>query len=132
MWVGVNYDSEYEFTTLFNATSAGIAITTGRTQIRTMTVYYNDANFFQTSVDPYGKNSPSEEDIHPQFEATSVFKTLGDAGLYLGTPLFTEGSYQFTVGGNNRDVTIKLKNNFPYQAKFTSAEWEALYFNRSR
>ena len=129
---GVNYDAEYEFSELFNADGNGVAITTGRLQLRTMTVYYKDANFFGTSVDPYGKNSPGEEDVHPQFLWSFSGKTLGDGGLYLNTPQFVEGAYRFTIGGNSRDVSIKLVNNFPYQAKFQSAEWEALYFNRSR
>lgn len=132
MFAGVNYDCEYEFTQLFNATSQGIAITTGRTQVRTMTVYYSDANFFQTEVDPYGKNTPTLEDVHPQYLWSFSGKTLGDGALQLGEPLFIEGAYQFSIGGNSRDISIKLKNNFPYQSKFHSAEWEALYFNRSR
>lgn len=132
MFAGVNYDSEYEFTQLFNADRNGVAITTGRTQIRTMTVYYSDANFFQTEVDPYGKNSPSLEDVHPQYIWAFSGKTLGDGALQLGEPQFLEGSYQFSIGGQSSDVSIKLKNDFPYNSKFHSAEWEALYFNRSR
>ena len=129
---GVNYDSELEFSQLFNAGQDGVAITTGRTQIRTMTVYYEDATYFQTEVDPYGKNDPGEENIHPQYAWTSTGKTLGDGGLFLNQPLFADGAYQFSIGGDSRDVNIKLKNDYPYQAKFQSAEWEALYFNRSR
>ena len=129
---GKNYESEYEFSEFFNATQNGVAITTGRTQIRTVTVYYEDANFFGTEVDPYGKNSPGQEDVHPSYLWAFSGKTLGDGGLYLNTPQFVEGAYRFSIAGNSRDVSIKLVNNFPYQARFQSAEWEALYFNRSR
>ncbi len=130
--VGINYDSEYEFSQLFNADTNGVAITTGRTQIRTMSVYYTDTNFFGTEVDPYGKNSPTLEDVHPEYLWSFAGKTLGDGGLTLLAPSFNEGRYTFSVGGDSRDVSIKLVNNYPYQATFTSAEWEALYFNRAR
>jgi hypothetical protein len=129
---GVNYESEYQFSQLFNSDQNGIAKTTGRTQVRTMTVYYEDANFFQTEVDPYGKNSPGQEDVHPQFMWSFSGKTLGDGGLYLNTPQFLEGEYQFSIGGDSRQISIKLRNDYPYQARFQSAEWEALYWNRAR
>ena len=132
LFFGQNYDSEYEFSEFFESTQNGVAVTTGRLQVRTVTVYYEDANFFGTEVDPYGKNSPGEEDVHPQFIWSFSGKTLGDGGLFLNQPQFVEGAYRFSVAANSREVSIKLVNNYPYQARFQSAEWEALYFNRSR
>jgi hypothetical protein len=127
---GLNYVFEYEFSEQF-AMNGEQAITTGRLQLRTFIIYFTDTAFFKTSVAPYGTD-PLVEDVVPASLSEFSGKTLGEASLVLDSPNFHTGQYAFQVYGNSRTAIVKLVNDVPFQSKFQSAEWEALYHNRAR
>ncbi|KKL27830.1 hypothetical protein LCGC14_2381230, partial [marine sediment metagenome] len=51
---GLNYVLRYEFSQQFNRRSDGVAITTGRYQLRTFTIVYENMAFFSTEAIPMG------------------------------------------------------------------------------
>lgn len=131
--VGLKYDASYTFSEQFMPDPKGSAITTGRLQLRTMTLYYQDAGFFQVQVYPYGEAfAGSLESVVPASLDAFTGRTLGDSSLVLGEANFHTGAYTAYIDGNSRDVVIKLINPSHLQAKFSSCEWEGLWFNRSR
>ena len=130
--VGWKYTMSYTFSEQFLRNS-DVAITTGRLQLRTFTVYYTDTAYFKTQVDPYGTGSLVQtEEIVPSALSEFTGKTLGSASLVTGEPVFHTGQYAFQIYGNSRDADVTLVNDTHVQASFQSAEWEGLYFNRAR
>jgi len=127
---GQNYTMTFTFSEQFMK-SGEKAVTTGRLQLRTMTLYYTDSGFFQTSVDPYGIDDAVTEDVVPSALASYTGKTIGAASLITGEPNFDTGQYTFSINGNSRDAVISLLNDTHVQSAFQGAEWEALYHNRA-
>ncbi len=129
---GLNYTFRYEFSEQFNRRRDGMAITTGRYQLRTFTIVYEDMAFFNTEVDPYGNDDAMTEDIVT--EGLSVFtgKTLGSDSLLTGTPSFESGTYDFQIYGNSQVAKVALTNDSPFGGNFVSATVEGFYTNRGR
>lgn len=131
--VGLSYEASYQFSEQFIMDGRDNAITTGRLQLRTMTLYYQDAGFFQVQVYPYGLTySGNLESVVPSALDAFTGRTLGEASLITGEANFHTGAYTFYIDGNSKDVVIKLINPSHLQSKFSSCEWEGLWFNRSR
>lgn len=131
--VGVNYDSEYELSEQFVYNRNGDADTTGRLNLRTLTVNYKNSGYFEIEVFPYGAAFASDvEEVIPAALDAFTGRTLGEGQLILGEAAFHTGVYQTYIDGNSRDVVIKLKNPSHLQAKFTSAEWEGKFTKRTR
>lgn len=127
---GLNYEMSYQFSEQFFPRRDGV-VTTGRYQLRTFTIYFEDTAFFKTYVAPYGTTEDEESVVTT---GLSVFtgKTLGSDALTTGAPVFETGTYSFQIYGNSRVATVRLVNDQPYQANFVSAEVEGFYSNRSR
>jgi hypothetical protein len=131
--VGVNYEGYYQLSEQFVYTSSDEADTTGRLNLRTLTVNYKDSGFFQVEVYPYGTDFTADvEDVVPAALDAFTGRTLGEAQLVLGEAEFDTGVYQTYIDGNSRDVVIALKNPSHLQSKFTSAEWEGKFTKRTR
>lgn len=132
-YVGMAYYQGYEFSEQFMMNNQGQAITTGRLQLRTMTLYYQDAGFFEVRVLPYGEGFTEQvEPVVPDELDTFTGRTVGAAALEIGNISFGSGAYTFHINGNSRDVLVRITNNSHLQAKFSSAEWEGVYHNRAR
>lgn len=131
--VGINYEMTVRLSEQFIKDRNRQSVTTGRLQMRAYTLYYQDAAFFQTRVYPYGPDygSTTEDVVPPGLDAFTG-RTLGSEQLTLGEADFDTGAFTFYVNGNSRDVVVELLNPSHLQAKFSSAEWEAMYFNRTR
>lgn len=131
--VGVNYEMLYEFSEQFVTDSRGNADTTGRLQLRTFTITYQDAGFFQIKVWPYGDAFTADvEDVVPAALDAFTGRTLGEASLIIGEAAFHTGSYQTFIDGNSKDVKIQLLNPSHLQSKFHSVEWEGMFTKRTR
>lgn len=131
--VGLQYDSMYEFSEQFLPDRNDNAITTGRLQLRTFTLYYQDAAYFSVEVYPYGESFASYlEPVVPASLDQFTGRTLGTDAIELGEANFDTGAYTFHIDGNSRDAVVRIRNDSHLQAKFSSCEWEALWFNRSR
>jgi hypothetical protein len=129
--VGEGYEFALEFSKQFIRDSAGVAKTTGRTQVRSFTVNYTGSAYFKVSVAPYGTDETVEE-IIPSKLAEMTGRTLGSDTLKLNQPGYHTGSYRFLVMGQNIHTRIRLVNDTHVGSTFVSAEWEALYYNRAR
>lgn len=129
--VGEGYVFSFEFSTLYVRTQRAEAITTGRTQLITMTVNFQRTAYFKTEVSPHGFNSTVEE-ILPAKLAEFSGKTLGSESLKLNVPAYHSGSYRFQIYGQNTSARIRISNDTHVSSTFVSAEWEAQYHNRSR
>ena len=131
--IGLSYDALWEFSEQFILDYQQNAVTTGRLQLRTMTLYYQDAGFFQTEVYPYGLAYAGQlESVVPAALSSFTGRTLGEASLITGEASFHTGSYTFYIDGHSQDVVIRILNPSHLQSKFSSCEWEGMYFNRSR
>lgn len=130
---GSKYDHMLQFSEQFVSDKNGVAINTGRCQLRSMTVYYVDAGYFRTEVDPYGDNSQTETvEITPSKLAEFTGKTLGSASLVIGQPAFHTGAYQFQLYAPSTSAKVRIVNGSHVGATFQKAEVEMFYFNRSR
>ena len=129
---GLNYTFRYVFSQQFNRRRDGMAITTGRYQLRTFTIVFEDMAYFATEVDPYGNDDETTEAIVTSGLATFTGKTLGTDSLLLDSPSFEDGTYDFQIYGNSKVAVIALTNNQPYGGSFVSATVEGFYTNRGR
>jgi len=131
--IGVNYESEYELSEQFVYDGNGNADTTGKLNIRTLTVNYKDAGYFEVAVYPYGRDFAADvEEVVPSALDAFTGRTLGEASLITGEAAFDTGVYQTYIDGNSRDVVVTLQNPSHLQTKFTSAEWEGKFIKRTR
>lgn len=127
---GDSYTFRYRFSALHPKRQDGTAITTGRFQLRTMTVNYQGTAYFRTEVAPYGDEAMVQE-VLPAKVAAFTGKVLGSADLILNRPLFHSGRYAFQLYGRGDVTTIELVNDTHVSSTFVSAEWEAFYWNRA-
>jgi len=131
--VGLNYESGYTLSEQFVYNSDNMADTTGRLNLRTLTVNFKDSGFFEVAVYPYGLDFAADvEEVVPAALDAFTGRTLGEASLITGEASFGTGTYTTFIDGNSRDVVIKLQNPSHLQAKFTSAEWEGKFTKRTR
>lgn len=103
--------------------------TSGRLQLRTMRVTYQDTPYFQAIVQPYGPDA--------NIDAASKTKSYQITGqrvgeMVLGQIAYGSGSQSFTVGADSRKAIIALFNDTPFASNFVSAEWEGTYYSRDR
>ncbi|KKL81988.1 hypothetical protein LCGC14_1989270, partial [marine sediment metagenome] len=129
---GLNYTFEYEFSQQFNKRRDGMSITTGRYQLRTFTIVFENMAFFNTEVDPYGDGNGLTEDIVTKGLAAFTGKTLGAGSLLIDSPTFEDGTYDFQIYGNSKVAVVKLTNDEPFGGSFVSATVEGFYTNRGR
>ncbi|MEM7200261.1 MAG: hypothetical protein AAF628_08360 [Planctomycetota bacterium] len=120
---GLNYKARLDLSEQF-LRRRDTAITTGRLQLRTMTVYFTDTSFFRLVVDPYGTGSPR----HAEFTG----KIIGSPSFVTGRPVFESGDFTATLAAHSKDVRIAFENDTHVQFHLQSIEWEALYHNRAR
>lgn len=125
MWIGEAYRFLYRFSyPMLRETSDGggqVAITTGRLQVRNMSVTYSQTGFFEAHVSAYGE-TPSV------YTFTGV--VLGEATV--GAPYLGEGTFNFPIMSRNDKVVIDLVNDTHLPCVFLSAEWEGYSVTRSR
>lgn len=133
MFGGLVYTSTYTLSEQFHKGRDGSAVTTGRYQLRTITVVFEDMAFFKTTVDPYGTGSQSvTEEIVTAGLIDFTGKTLGTTSLTLGSPTFEDGTYDFQIYGNSKVAEISFTNDVPFGGKMVSATVEGFYTRRGR
>lgn len=130
VYAGYKYTHRNKFSQQFIKRN-DTAVTTGRLQLRTFTLYYTDTAFFKTVVSPYGQGAQPEA-IIPAKLAEFTGKTLGQDDLIIGAPVLDSGSYSFQIYGDSKQATVELLNDTHVPANFSSAEWEGFYHNRAR
>lgn len=130
---GLNYTFTYTLSQQFHRQRDNTAITTGRYQLRTVTIVFEDMAFFKTVVDPYGTGTESvTEEVVTAGLNTFTGKTLGTTSLTLGSPTFENGTYDFQIYGNSQVASIQIINDVPFGGKLVSATVEGFYTRRGR
>ena len=127
-WVGVPYTMEYEFSTPYLRQNEN-TVTTGRMQIRNMSIEYDKAGYFEvevydreTGIFRYYEKEITLGYTHSRFPLSSG----------LGTPNLTNGSFKFPVLIRNTNCRVTLRNSSVVPARFLSAEIEVSYDSRAR
>lgn len=132
--VGLQYGASYTLSEQFVYDGNQQADTTGRLNLRTLTVNFKDSGFFEIVTFPYGIGYAiaEVEEVIPAALDAFTGRTLGESSLTTGEASFSTGTYQTYIDGNSRDVAVVLQNNSHLQSKFTSAEWEGKFTKRTR
>lgn len=132
MVIGTPFESSFEFSPIFKRDEkTRQAVIGGTLRLRTMRIYYADTAYFQTEVIPYAR-SASTTTIIPSLLSNYTGKTIGDAALLLGTPVFSEGDYRFPVFSDGNTARIRLLSSSPFSFWFQKADWEGFYTSRTR
>jgi hypothetical protein len=130
---GLAYDADLTLSEQFVYDRNELADTTGRLNLRTLTVNFKDSGYFEVTVYPYGTDfSGVTEEVLPAALDLFTGRTLGEASLITGEAAFHTGVYQTYIDANSRDCVIKIGNSSHLQSKFTSAEWEGKFTKRTR
>lgn len=129
--IGLRYSFHVELSQQFPVDYQGRPLTSGRLQMRTLSVRYTNSGRFDVEVYPYG-HAPRDdlEADFPKRVATFVGRKLGTASAILGAPAYTTGSFRVALAGDSRKVVIRLTNDSHMASTFSSAEWEGLYHSR--
>jgi hypothetical protein len=123
---GSTYLSEYKFSTPYVREDGGsgtISVTSGRYQIRQVSVDYQNSGFFQAVVTQEGRNNVTYE-----FNGTII----NSASAIIGQPNITSGTYNIPIQSRNTNYTCTLKSDSHLPVHFVSAELEGFYHRRSQ
>lgn len=115
VYIGVRYKGRYRFSEQYIKDANKLPIASAVLKMRRMMVTYAGTGYFRVEVTPPGRETN-----------TYLFtgKTLGVAGVRLGYPALSSGSFRFPVMSSTKGVIIELINDSPFPSAFQSAEWE--------
>lgn len=122
--VGVPYTFSYQFSAQHVRENNGQqAVQSGRLQLRTMRVNYEDTGYFKVQVTPNGRATN-------EYEFTGVIlnqlnSTIEDVNL-------SDGTFRFPVQSKNDRVNITITSDNYLPCAFQNAEWEGFYTIRSQ
>lgn len=130
--LGLRYDCSIELSQQFPVDYQGRPLTSGRLQMRGLSLRYTDSGYFKVEVLPYGNPPrPGVEGTHPKRVATFTGKVLGTEATVLGMPSYSSGSFPVALAGDSRKVVIRITNDSYMGSTFSSAEWDGLYNSRA-
>jgi hypothetical protein len=123
--IGIPYESKYRMSPQYVRESSGrglVAITSGRYQIRNISLNYETSGYFQVEVTPNGR------DTSYSFMNGYV---IGTATSKVGVPAISSGTIKVPVSCRNTDFTLDIKSSSHLPMYIASAEVEGYYHNRS-
>lgn len=122
--VGIPYTMTYGFSPQYIRERDGSqSIQSGRLQMRTMRVNFENTGFFKIEVTPDHRQTYT-------YEYTGV--TLNQAGSIIGQVILNDGTFRFPLQSKNDRVKIEIKSDSFLPCAFQSAEWEGFYNIRSK
>ncbi|MBU4566997.1 MAG: hypothetical protein KKE29_19950 [Proteobacteria bacterium] len=127
VFIGLNYEARFEFSefTLKETSSSGAknVVASGRLQLRTITMVYNETGYFEVEVTPLYRDT-----------STFVFsgRIIGDGSNVLDQIALHSGTRKFALMSKSDQVRVALTNRTFLPCKFVSAEVEAFFHTRSR
>ena len=122
---GSTYLSEYKFSTPYLRETSGngtVALTSGRYQIRQVSIDYQNSGFFKATVTQEGRNN-----VDYEFNGT----VINSSSAVIGQPNITSGTYNIPIQSRNTHYTCTLKSDSHLPVHFVSAELEGFYHRRS-
>lgn len=120
---GVEYDSFVELSKLYPRESDGAAIITGRTQVRYMTLLYENSGYFEASVTPLARDARTHK---------FTGRVLGDVNNQPSLTPITSGAFRFRVGTRADTVRIRFSNASYLPFTITSAAWTGFFNELTR
>ena len=121
--LGVEYTMNYQFSTQYVRENSGQqSIQSGRLQLRTMRINFEDTGFFKVEVTPEGRTTNT-------YEYTGVVLNKPDSTI--GDVPLDDGTFRFPIQSKNDRVTINIKSDSYLPCAFQNAEWEGFYTLRS-
>lgn len=122
--IGVSYPMTYGFSPQYIREKDGSqSIQSGRLQMRTMRVSFENTGFFKVEVTPVHRSTYT-------YEYTGV--TLNQAGSTIGTVILNDGTFRFPLQSKNDQLKVEIKSDSFLPCAFQSAEWEGFYNIRSK
>lgn len=124
--VGVPYTFEYHFSTQFlrdGQQGSQVAIQDGRLELRYFSLLFMNSAHFTVEVTPTNK---------PTNVYTFTGRVLGSNTNTLDTTGFDTGEFRFPVFSKNDQVNVIIKNDSPFTSAFSSTEWEAFYYPKTK
>lgn len=122
--VGIPYNMTYEFSTQHVREKNGTqSVQSGRLQLRTMRINYEDTGFFKIEVTPEARQTY-------EYEFTGV--VLNQANSTIEDVILSDGTFRFPVQSKNDKVSIKVTSDSYLPVAVQNAEWEGHYTIRSQ
>lgn len=123
---GTKFTTKYQFSPVYvreNVASGGrLAITSGRLQVRTVSLDYENTGFFQVEVSPTDRDLKTYT-MNGHIINNSSF-TIGDASIVTGT-------FSVPVQAQNTAYTLTIKSDSYLPMHVVAAEIESFYHRRS-
>lgn len=123
---GVAFESLYEFSKPYireSGATGQVAITSGRFQVRTMRIDYQDSGFFTVTVLPNGRSTSTYE---------MSGNVINSASSVVGQPNIASGTFNIPIQSKNTEFVCKLISSSHLPCHFISAEIEGFYHRRNR
>ena len=122
VWGGLKYTFKYQFSEQVIKNN-NVAITTGRMQIRNFHIVFSDTSFFKVKIRPDNRNETIK---------TFTGRVLGSEQNKVGITPISTGSFKVPVLAESSKVTITIESDSHLPCAFQSAEYEAMYKDRTR
>ena len=127
VWIGSKYTMVYEFSEQVlkapSQTGGMATITTGRYQIRYGSIAYGNSAYFKVKI---------IIDAGSTYEYAFTGRTMGALNNAIGSVSLDSGSFRFPVYSRNSQVKISIENDSPLPSNLLSAEYEALFSDRTQ
>ena len=127
---GQVFTTSVRFSQQFPLDFQGRPVSTGRLQLHTWTVVYEETAYFRAEISPYGPDAVLL-DASTRQVLTFTGRLLGTSSLVTGAPAYHTGSFTFPVGADSRLGVIELVNDSPFGSTWVSAEFEGLFWSRA-
>ena len=122
--LGIPYTMTYEFSEQHVREKDGKqSVQSGRLQLRTMRLNYEDTGFFKITVTPEARQTY-------EYEFAGV--VLNQASSTIEDVILSDGTFRFPVQSKNDRVAIKIVSDSYLPVAVQNAEWEGFYNIRSQ
>jgi hypothetical protein len=117
--IGYKYDFKYRLSPQYVRENNGAqAIQSGRLQLKSMRVGFEDTGYFKVEVTPNNRATSS-------YEYTG--QVINQIGSTVGLPSLSDGTFKFPVLSKNDSVTVEIKSDSFLPCTFQTIEWEGFY-----
>lgn len=133
IWVGIPYEFKYRISEpVVRLKQNEAATTSGRIQLRTMSVNYADSGYFRVQIKPQG-HDVTVAGVTMRDVATHTFngRIVGAAANVTDTTPILSGTFRFPVYSISTGVQVEITSSEWMPCSFQGGEWEAQYYTRS-
>lgn len=127
LFIGQRMKAEGEFSKFYlrkqSQTGGMIVESSGRLQLRKMTVVYAKSGYFKFTVIPVGK---------PRSEYTFNGRIVGDSNNVIGKIALPSGEFSVPILSRNENVTIMFSTDSFLPFHLIQVKWEGLYQTKSQ